>query len=220
MLNDLPIQWVNSFTYLGVVIDKGLRFHKHAQYLLVVDRATNAVNAIRILASLSGVNLSILRRIFNAIVRPILDYGAEVFACCLHHPSSPYKLHKTPHSRNALALTTGRPPITCTESSIYCQLITDRSGPRPNLHTSYRTVHIHYSNTSIQNYTQPIVGVTDSGPQVRRSPNKTQHSTCHSYSRCYRTTGSDHSPCKTKILAISSLDPDPGYSNTPRSSPL
>ena len=64
ILNDLPIQWVNSFTYLGVVIDKGLRFHKHAQNL--VDRATNAVNAIRVLASLSGVNLSILRRIFNA----------------------------------------------------------------------------------------------------------------------------------------------------------
>ena len=84
ILNDLPIQWVNSFTYLGVVIDKGLRFHKHAQYL--VDRVTNAVNAIRVLASLSGVNLSILRRIFNATVRPILDYGSEVF--CLMSASS------------------------------------------------------------------------------------------------------------------------------------
>ena len=67
-----------------MVIDKGLRFHKHAQYL--VDRATNAVNAIEVLASLSGVNLSILRRIFNATVRPILDYGSEVF--CLMSTSS------------------------------------------------------------------------------------------------------------------------------------
>ena len=84
VLNDLPIQWVNSFTYLGVVIDKGLRFHKHAQYL--IDRVTNAVNARRVLASLSGVNLSILKRIFNATVRPILDYGSEVF--CLMSTSS------------------------------------------------------------------------------------------------------------------------------------
>ena len=84
VLNDLPIQLVNSFTYLGVVIDKGLRFHKHAQYL--VDRATNVGNAIRVLASRFGVNLSILRRISNATVRPILDYGSEVF--CLMSISS------------------------------------------------------------------------------------------------------------------------------------
>ena len=40
----------------------------------------------RFLASLSGVNLSILRRIFNATVRPILDYRSEVF--CLMSTSS------------------------------------------------------------------------------------------------------------------------------------
>ena len=84
MHNDLPIQWVNSFTYLGVVIDKGLRSHKHAQYLIY--RVTIAVNVIRVLASLSGVNLNILRRFFNGTVRPILEYGSEVF--CLMSASS------------------------------------------------------------------------------------------------------------------------------------
>ena len=73
-VGNLPVDWVSDFHYLGVVIDKHLRFHRHAQY--IVDRTNAAANALKVLSSLSGVNCLVLRRNFNATVRAILDYGS------------------------------------------------------------------------------------------------------------------------------------------------
>ena len=75
-VGNLPVDWVSDFHYLGVVIDKHIRFHRHAQY--IVDRTNAAANALKVLSSLSGVNCFVLRRIFNATVRAILDYGSEI----------------------------------------------------------------------------------------------------------------------------------------------
>ena len=75
-VGNLPVDWVSDFHYLGVVIDKHIRFHRHAQY--IVDRTDAAANALKVLSSLSGVNCFVLRRIFNATVRAILDYGSEI----------------------------------------------------------------------------------------------------------------------------------------------
>ena len=74
--NNLPVEWEDHFNYLGVVIDKHLRLHWHAEY--IEARTNSSANALRELASLSGVNCHILRRIFNATVRATLDYGSEV----------------------------------------------------------------------------------------------------------------------------------------------
>ena len=70
------IEWVKKHNYLGVIIDCKLRFHKHAEY--IAARASSATNALKVVAQLSGVNCSVLRKIFNATVKPILDYGSEI----------------------------------------------------------------------------------------------------------------------------------------------
>ena len=75
-VGNLHVDWVSDFHYLGVVIDKHLRFHRHAQN--IVDRTSAAANALKVLSSLSGGNCFVLRRIFNATVRVILDYGSEI----------------------------------------------------------------------------------------------------------------------------------------------
>ena len=75
-LDNADIEWVKKHNYLGVIIDCKLRFHKHAEY--IAARASSAANALKVVAQLSGVNCSVLRRLFNATVKPILDYGSEI----------------------------------------------------------------------------------------------------------------------------------------------
>ena len=75
-VGNLPVDWISDFLYLGVVIDKHLRFNRHAQY--IVDRTDTAANTLKVLSSLSGFNCFVLRRIFNATIRAILDYGSEI----------------------------------------------------------------------------------------------------------------------------------------------
>ena len=75
-LDNAYIEWVKKHNYLGVIIDYKLRFHKHAEY--IAARASSATNALKVVAQLSGVNCSVPRKIFNATVKPILDYGSEI----------------------------------------------------------------------------------------------------------------------------------------------
>ena len=58
-INNQQIEWTDDHNYLG-------------------DRTQSALNALKVLGSLSGLSCSLLRRVFMATVRPIIDYGAEI----------------------------------------------------------------------------------------------------------------------------------------------
>ena len=70
-INNQHIEWQPQYNYLGVIIDKHLLFNKHGEY--IASRTSYALNALKVLATLSGLNCSLLRRVFNATVRAIID---------------------------------------------------------------------------------------------------------------------------------------------------
>ena len=57
-------------------MDCKLCFYKHAEYIAAI--AILAANASKVVAQLSEFNCSVLKRIFNATVKPMLDYGSEI----------------------------------------------------------------------------------------------------------------------------------------------
>ena len=71
------IPWRTSVKYLGVIIDKRLNFRRQVDY--VRQKTDIKMNALKVLNSLSGVNASILRNIYTAIVQSTLEYGAVTF---------------------------------------------------------------------------------------------------------------------------------------------
>ena len=127
-VGNLPVDWVSDFHYLGVVIDKHIRFHRHAQY--IVDRTNAAANVLKVLSSLSGVNCFVLRRIFNATVRAILDYGSEI-----HNLMSRTQLNSMQRAQNSALVwgfTSGPPSTTYTQNSTSCQLLRGPKFHMPN----------------------------------------------------------------------------------------
>ena len=90
--------------------NKQLRFHKHVEH--IADRTQSASNALKVLGSLSGLSYSLLRRVFMAKVRPIIDYGAEI-----HNMMSNTQLEKLQRKQNsALRSCLGVPPWTATDN--------------------------------------------------------------------------------------------------------
>ena len=76
-LSNQAIEWVSEFKYLGVIIDKNLTFSNHVKY--TAKRVRSRLNAMRAISGLpGGANSQVLRRIYQATVRPILDYGCLV----------------------------------------------------------------------------------------------------------------------------------------------
>ena len=108
-INNQQIEWTDDHNYLGVIIDKQLRFHKHVEH--IADRTQSASDALKVLGSLSGLSCSLLRRVFMATVRPIIDYGAEI------HMMSNTQLEKLQRKQNsALRSCLGVPPWTATDN--------------------------------------------------------------------------------------------------------
>ena len=71
------IEWVNEYKYLGVIVDKNLTFSSHIKY--TAKRVRSRLNAMRAITGLpGGANSQVLRKIYQATVRPILDYGCVV----------------------------------------------------------------------------------------------------------------------------------------------
>ena len=109
-INNQQIEWTDDHNYLGVIIDKQLRFHKHVEH--IADRTQSASNALKVLGSLSGLSCSLLRRVFMATVRPIIDYGAEI-----HNMMLNTQLEKLQRKQNsALRSCLGVPPWTATDN--------------------------------------------------------------------------------------------------------
>ena len=71
------IPWRASVKYLGVIIDKRLNFRRQVDY--VRQKTDSKMNVLKVLNSLSGVNASILKNIYTAIVQSTLEYGAVTF---------------------------------------------------------------------------------------------------------------------------------------------
>ena len=73
-LYNLDINWADRDKYLGVSIDKQLNMHSQVSQTL--NSVSRALNTIKIMSSLSGVNSKILLKTFNGCTRACLDYGA------------------------------------------------------------------------------------------------------------------------------------------------
>ena len=70
-----PIEWVETFMYLGVYIDTNLTFNKQVGYLR--DRAKARLAPMRYMTSLSeGTNYQVQRSYYTACTRTLVDYAA------------------------------------------------------------------------------------------------------------------------------------------------
>lgn len=90
-LHDNPIEVVGAVKYLGMWLDRSLKWNKHIAELL--DKITKYLNIFKILAGSGwGVHPKHLRRLYIAIIRSRLDYGSFLFNNCSKHLT--YKLDK------------------------------------------------------------------------------------------------------------------------------
>ena len=73
VINDQPIEWTRCYKYLGVMINKRLDIRDHIEY--TIEKANRKINALKVLATCSGVNANVLRLIFCSTIQPTLVYG-------------------------------------------------------------------------------------------------------------------------------------------------
>ncbi len=116
-LGDGEIEWVSEFKYLGVVIDKNLNFNSHIKY--TTKRVQSRLNAMRAISGLpGGANSTVLKKVYQATVRPILDYGCVAVAFA---PKTAYKTLEKLQNR-AIRIILGVPRWSCIST---CQLETE-----------------------------------------------------------------------------------------------
>jgi ribonuclease HI len=111
------IEWVSEFKYLGVIIDKNLNFSSHIKY--TAKRVRSRLNAMRAITGLpGGANSQVLRKVYQATIRPILDYG-----CIVVSFASPYARKQLETLQNqAIRTILGAPPWS---NTLTCQLEAD-----------------------------------------------------------------------------------------------
>ena len=73
-LDKEPITYVTNYKYLGVIIDKRLTFIPYAKY--IADKISMRLNILRILGGITRANTCLLRKLYIALIQPIIDYGA------------------------------------------------------------------------------------------------------------------------------------------------
>ena len=99
-----PIEWVNTYMYLGIHIDAKLTFKEEVTYLR--ERAKARLSTMKYMTSLKeGANLDIQRKYYIACTRSLIDYAAPV----LHnlHPNQLESLEVI--QNNAARLMLGAP---------------------------------------------------------------------------------------------------------------
>ena len=74
-INNVTIEWVSKFTYLGIIINKTLSWKVHA--ISTKAKAFNVLNILR--RSLRNCSKDAKLRAYNAIVRPCLEYCCPVW---------------------------------------------------------------------------------------------------------------------------------------------
>ena len=75
-LNNVPLEWVDTYTYLGVKIHKKLNWGDHI--VDVTHKATTILNLLR--RSMYTCSRSAKRRAYIALVRPHLEYCSPVWS--------------------------------------------------------------------------------------------------------------------------------------------
>ena len=74
-----PIEWVDTFMYLGVYIDQKLTFNKQVTYLK--ERAKTRLAPMRYMTSLQeGAGYEVLKAYYLASTRSLVDYSAPTLA--------------------------------------------------------------------------------------------------------------------------------------------
>ena len=76
LLNGLPLQIVNSYKYLGFIISSDLSWSNHIEY--ICNKAKRMLGILYRQFS-SNSNETALIRLYLTLVRPLLEYGAEVW---------------------------------------------------------------------------------------------------------------------------------------------
>ena len=72
-----PIEWVETYMYLGIHIDSKLNFKQEVTYLR--ERAKTRLSTMKYMTSLKeGANLDIQRKYYMACTRSLIDYAAPV----------------------------------------------------------------------------------------------------------------------------------------------
>lgn len=78
-INGSDIPYVRSFKFLGLVLDNKLNMNLHIEHLKT--KCTKRINVLRALCGQqSGADSVTLIRIYKTLVRPVLEYGVEVYA--------------------------------------------------------------------------------------------------------------------------------------------
>ena len=78
-LNGQEIDYVTSHKFLGLTLDKRLTWQKHISNL--IDKCQSDIRLLQTLSHTKwGANLSVLRKLYLAILRPKLEYGDFLFA--------------------------------------------------------------------------------------------------------------------------------------------
>ena len=79
-LNDITIEVRKEFKYLGLIFDSRLSFNSHSKQ--VAKKCQNRLNFMRILSGTSwGANARSLLTIYRVLIRPVIEYGFEVYLC-------------------------------------------------------------------------------------------------------------------------------------------
>ena len=77
IVDNNPIEWVNSYMYLGVQIDSKLNFNEEVKYLR--ERAKTRLATMKHMSSLKeGANLQVQRNYYIACTRSLIDYASPV----------------------------------------------------------------------------------------------------------------------------------------------
>ena len=76
-IDNNPINWVDSYMYLGVYIDSQLTFNQEVRYLR--ERAKTRLSTMKYMTSLKeGANLEVQRKFYIACTRSLIDYASPV----------------------------------------------------------------------------------------------------------------------------------------------
>ena len=74
-IDHTPIEWVNQYMYLGIIIDSQLKFNHEVTYLR--QRASARLSTMKYMTSLKeGANLQVQRTFYMSCTRALIDYGA------------------------------------------------------------------------------------------------------------------------------------------------
>ena len=77
-LDDVRIEVVQEFKFLGLLFDSKLSFIPHINYLS--NKCQKAINLLRVVSSMDwGADRKVLLRLYRSLVRSKLDYGCVVY---------------------------------------------------------------------------------------------------------------------------------------------